>query len=360
MFIQDKGVAKSLMETKDKHREFIRFEKLSYYDHRSKGRIKPTPQTKKKYMSIIIDGMDQAKTNSPQLARSRKDTDSLTMQGNHIIGVLNHGSDVPVLCYVNDDSIPSDSNLNMQIITDVIKQEQALLGYLPEVCYWQMDSAPDNKNRWMLTLAAMFVAVSLFRKIKISFLPKGHTHEDIDQLFSKLAEFLRNRDILSFDNLASAIAECGLFEGQKPIVKPVHTLLDFKGLVDDIMPPYKAISQPMCFKFERDESGENVLCFAKKDLQTSKRSDPECWFPEDGYVVCSVADARKVWSTQVAAIQPRDMDLNELHKTVDKYVELTLMDDIQQACWDRELGRLETSLQERCGHCADLRHKVCD
>ena len=77
---------------------------------------------------------------------------------------------------------------------------------------------------------------------------------------------------------------------------------------------------------------------SQKDLQTSKRSDPECWFPEDGYVVCSVADARKVWSTQVAAIQPRDMDLNELHKTVDKYVELTLMDDIQQACWIENSG----------------------
>ncbi len=346
------------METKDRHREFIRFEKLSYYEHRNKARVKPRPPMKRKHMSIIIDGMDQAKTHAPQLARSRKDTDGLTKKGNHIVGVLNHGSEVPVKCYVNDDTIPSDANLTAQIITDVIKQQQEILGYLPEVCYWQMDNASDNKNRWILTLAAVFVAVLLFRKIKISFLPKGHTHEDIDQLFSKLAEYLRNRDVLSCDDLSAAIEKCGFFEGKGPVVKHVHKLYDFKGWLSKVMPSFEAISQPMCFKFELDVAREKVLCYAKKDLQTSKRSVPDCWFPEDGYVVCSVDEARSIWSSKISQIQPRDLDLPELQKTVDKYTQLNLMNDTQQECWAREIRRLESSLQSRCEHCADLRLKV--
>ncbi|WAR06068.1 hypothetical protein MAR_021437, partial [Mya arenaria] len=42
----------------------------------------------------------------------------------------------------------------------------------------------QNKNRYMLGFLAMLVHLGVFRKIKLSFLMVGHTHEDIDQLFS--------------------------------------------------------------------------------------------------------------------------------------------------------------------------------
>lgn len=40
-------------------------------------------------------------------------------------------------------------------------------------------------HRYLLGFMAYLVEKGVFRKIKVSFLMVGHTHEDIDQVFSK-------------------------------------------------------------------------------------------------------------------------------------------------------------------------------
>lgn len=352
------------MAAKAEHRIFIKYEKGAYYGHRKKGRQNggrdPSNRsiTKRKYMSIIMDGMDQAKTHNPSLARSRKDTDGLVAQGQHLVGVLNHGSDEPVVCYINDDTLPNDSNLNMQILLDVIQTEQDRNGYLPEVCYIQLDNAPDNKNKWMLTLCAILVAVGLFRKIKMGFLPTGHTHEDIDQLFSRIAEYLRSHNVICLQDLIDCCKNSGTFEGLSPIVKHITESFNFKSWVDPIMPKFQNITEPMCYKFERDSTNDHVLLFARADNQTSKCSKPNCWFPDTGYEMCKVAEAKELWESDIQQIQPRDIDLPEIQKTVDKYIKLNLMSEDDQECWRKEMTRLKSALDGRCSECRSLRIQV--
>ena len=43
-----------------------------------------------------------------------------------------------------------------------------------------------------------------FDKIVVSFLPVGHTHEDIDQMFSRIAVYLRRHDCWDFQMLGEA------------------------------------------------------------------------------------------------------------------------------------------------------------
>jgi hypothetical protein len=352
------------MDAKADHRDFIHLEKGAYYGHRKKARNNGARNdsdvyiTKRQYMSIIMDGMDQAKTHNPCLARSRKDTDGLVAQGQHLVGVLNHGSDEPAVCYINDDTLPNDSNLNMQILLDVIQTEQDRHGYLPEVCYIQLDNAPDNKNKWLLTLCAILVAVNLFRKIKIGFLPTGHTHEDIDQLFSRIAEYLRAQNILCLKDLIDSCKNSGNFEGKPPVVKHITECFNFKAWVDPVMPKFQNIMEPMCYKFELDPTNDHVLLFARADNQTDKCAKPDCWFPDTGYEVCKVSAAKELWDADIQQIQPRDIDLPEIKKTVNKYIDLNLMSDAAQSCWETEFERLQSSLDGRCKSCRDLRIKV--
>ena len=50
--------------------------------------------------------------------------------------------------------------------------------------------ARENKNKYVLALCCLLVELKIFRKIKIGFLMVGHTHEDVDQLFSRFSQRL--------------------------------------------------------------------------------------------------------------------------------------------------------------------------
>ena len=51
------------------------------------------------------------------------------------------------------------------------------------------NTCKDNKNRHMFAFAAWLVHTKVFTKVKISCLAVGHTHEDVDRLFSRLSAY---------------------------------------------------------------------------------------------------------------------------------------------------------------------------
>lgn len=56
----------------------------------------------------------------------------------------------------------------------------------------------ENKNRYVLAFLKSLVDCGLFEHIYLNFLPVGHTHCDIDQLFSRIAVWMRGVIILYF------------------------------------------------------------------------------------------------------------------------------------------------------------------
>ena len=55
----------------------------------------------------------------------------------------------------------------------------------------------QNKGKYVLAFLALLVEHGVFERIYVCFLPKGHTHEDIDQMFSRFAIALRGRNMIS-------------------------------------------------------------------------------------------------------------------------------------------------------------------
>ena len=49
----------------------------------------------------------------------------------------------------------------------------------------------ENKNRYLFAYLKSLVDCGIFDHIYLNFLPVGHTHCDIDQLFSRVATFLK-------------------------------------------------------------------------------------------------------------------------------------------------------------------------
>ena len=59
---------------------------------------------------------------------------------------------------------------------------------LPKNLIVQMDNCPrDNKNNIMFGFLGMLQAFHVFETVECHFLPAGHTHEDVDAMFSRFA-----------------------------------------------------------------------------------------------------------------------------------------------------------------------------
>ena len=267
------GERKALLKVElDSHIEWQYREREKYYKHRFKARTWPH-----KYMTMSVDGMDNGKTAIPRLARENKGTDDAIRLGTHLTGVLMHGRKNPVYAYTWFERFPTGSDSIVTIVCNAL-QETLKEGPLPPVLYLHMDNCSrENKNRYILALNHLLILANIFIKVKLSFLPVGHTHDDVDQFFSKINAVLTTRDILCLEDLHEAVQTSFL-------PRPVCIHLDDMGMFVPWLTKYleKNIighSEPRCYLFKRCEQNDVVGHFYRQQMQTSKKVDPDSWFP---------------------------------------------------------------------------------
>ena len=112
----------------------------------------------------------------------------------HLQGVLVHGQIIRM--YRTYHNISNGTNL--QIHTLLLTLELLLLknnGKLPEAVYYQLDGGSENISKAMIGLSELIVAKGLTKRLLITRLPVGHTHEDIDSKFAKIWVALRNKHV---------------------------------------------------------------------------------------------------------------------------------------------------------------------
>ena len=165
----------------DAHLQHQRDQRLKYYKHRQKAHDYP-----EKYCSIILDAMDQAKSTLPHVPRDPKAAADCEKLKQKVMGCLVHG--YGMYLYLLSPPIKAGGNFAVHALARTIehlrvrRQEQGHTG-LPPTLYLQLDNASDNKNTNVMAFCDYLVTTGVFRKIKVSFLLVGHTHEDVDQYF---------------------------------------------------------------------------------------------------------------------------------------------------------------------------------
>ena len=310
---------------------------------------------------MIIDGMDQAKTKIPNKVRHSKDTDPLFRQAVHVTGILDHGADVPAHVLLEDCRATKDPNNTINALCHALRAHQ-VQGPLPEILYLQLDNAVgENKNRFVLLFCALLVGAGVFKKVKLSFLPVGHTHEDIDQIFSRFAEALRHRDCNTWADLEAIIASSWTSSnGAGPKVTVNPEVPDFKGWMDEHTLKVHGHTGPMCFRFTMSED-DNVLMGVRGrtsvQLVDGVRDAESSWFPEEGggYVMISGADARKLWEQPLYRVPVRTVPTDAIRETVETYTELGLFDESMVDDWEIYFANTEADIDNQCEECSDLR-----
>ena len=173
-----------------KHNSWQMHERMKQAKHVEKA---TNPSTRNKYMVMMIDSMDHSKSSLPHFQRPPKDLESAEQLDTHITGVHVPGwKERPYTCYTWHDRFPTGSD---SVITFILK---TLCSYaeehsLPSHLFLHMDNCwRENKNRFVLGIAHLLVERGCFKVVDICFLPVGHTHNIVDQMFSRFALALAN------------------------------------------------------------------------------------------------------------------------------------------------------------------------
>ncbi|XP_066267510.1 uncharacterized protein [Branchiostoma lanceolatum] len=199
---------KEIKTIRERHDKRQMIERAAYYQRRESAKKDP-----EKYLSLIIDGMDQAKTFLPHFVGDKsKDITSADQMKVHVSGVISHGHGLRAT-YLDFFEYKHDSNLTLNLLLKVLRA-LSLEKPLPPILYIQADNCyRENKNKFMLAFLDMLVHMKIFREVQLSFLIVGHTHEDIDQMFSRIADKLRHQEAHTPEQLIHMMPECRKLRG---------------------------------------------------------------------------------------------------------------------------------------------------
>lgn len=176
------------------HRSGYMNERRLYYGRRWKAQTYPT-----KFLSIITDGMAQSHCELPYYANVEQG-ECLTQ---HIQGVMCHGRFVNMYRTFNNTFTAA----NMQIHTLLLSLEDAARHKdgLPDTIFIQIDGGAENVSKSMIGMCELLVARKIVKRIVLSRLMVGHTHEDIDGRFAKIWTRVRNAYVLTMSQYKSNI-----------------------------------------------------------------------------------------------------------------------------------------------------------
>lgn len=183
----DMATRKYLNELTSLHRSFYMGERIQYYSRRNDAILTPSL-----YMSIIADGMQQAHCLLPWQANLYQYSPHLQQ---HLQGVVNHGRHIKV--YRTFHNIVNNANLSIHCFLKAVDAVYASEGTVPDVLYYQIDGGSENAASHVFGMCALLVAKKIVKKLVITRLPVGHTHEDIDSKFAFIWKRVRNNFVLT-------------------------------------------------------------------------------------------------------------------------------------------------------------------
>ena len=119
-------------------------------------------------MCVIVDGMDQAKTNLPSF-NTGESPFQMTVR---VVGALIHRKEKKAYAYLVTN-FTKETNTMTEVITRVLDTQSTL----PPVLVLQLDNTwQENKNSHMFSFLSSLVETGVFQEVIVNFLPVGHTH----------------------------------------------------------------------------------------------------------------------------------------------------------------------------------------
>ena len=178
-------------------------DRLEYYRCRGLSRMRGSG-----VICLIQDGMDQNKICIPRYAALRgKDFSSFQRPKLHLSLTLCHGYFTQFL--ISNPDTMKDSNSSIESLAsafDILKAHHHCDLRRSHIIIQSDNTAREIKNNPTLRFCAAQVGALNVKRITVQFLRSGHSHEDIDQVFGRLARHLsRVRKIQTPDGIVEEV-----------------------------------------------------------------------------------------------------------------------------------------------------------
>ena len=219
---------------------------------------------------------------------------------------------------------------------------------LPEKLHVQMDNTKkDNRNNIVYGFLASLVDRGFLQEVELSFLPIGHTHEDIDAFFSRIAKQVKTKKCLTIDDLANRIRASS--QQTQVTVQVIEKVIDVAAWILPSCRPWKEDKNPaLHINWFRKEGA----VYMKSRLNAGKST---LWVPEGGHLFY-----RSLISVVPPSYAlPKFRDVTKLRTSMDAIKEHLLVGTpTAYDTWMDELKRLESDQNRFCGTCLDLLRRI--
>jgi hypothetical protein len=324
---------------KEEHIHYQGGERCVYWNNRSYCRDNPHEA-----MSMIVDAMDNNTSSFPRERIPNADLNGCVPIKTHVTGVLVHGRYPYAMNYTWYSQFPSDYNIVIHAVNRTLMQ----MDTLPPVLFLQLDNCTrENKNRFLMFYLALLVKEGVFQKVYVNFLQVGHTHEDVDQMFSRISEYLKDKNIYSIVDLIRCLKKSFTCvdapkEGPRQMQhEHISDLPDYRTWFESAMPEqWEGIMSCRSFKFGWTSDGK-LRMWHKKDMQGER------YLPTNGDVI-DFGDYGVLLS--VPKIPLNAINIGKIIDAIRLFLTIEQLDDLSKL-------KTEAECTQVCERCFDLRQK---
>ena len=108
--------------------------------------------------------------------------------------------------YVSNEDMPKNSETSCDATARALSDAFTEVGSLPLTLYVQHDGTyREAKNQFYMSFLLVLTVLQVFRQCYISFLRPGHSHEDVDQIFSQVSGMLSSQTFSNPDELVDLL-----------------------------------------------------------------------------------------------------------------------------------------------------------
>ena len=179
-----------------------------YWSHRSESRSQSSSGTPITEISIILDGMDQAKHAYPKsrYIEGSKEFSSWSRPKLAATTIIAHGH--AVLVGLSPDHVSTSGSRTIELVAHLMTKTLTYIDW-PR-CFVRLEAdncSKELKHQTALRVFATMIALHRLRGCEFNYLQSGHSHEDIDAYFSVVSTWLgRFPELHSVDDFRQCLS----------------------------------------------------------------------------------------------------------------------------------------------------------